>query len=210
MTGDGPEEGGGFVARWSRRKRGAAGAVEPDAAAPPADPAPDPAPAAPELTEAEWLAANGLPDPDSLARGDDFTAFLRPGVPALLRRRALRRLWTSNPVLANLDGLVDHGEDYTDAARVPEAMRTAYQVGRGMLRRIAETAETGGEGEAPSDARPATAPAVAQAPDAAEEAPVAVDAAGADAASDPPAATAEPGDPETDPPFRPRRMTFRT
>ncbi|AUH33441.1 DUF3306 domain-containing protein [Paracoccus tegillarcae] len=93
------------------------------------------------LSEPELLAQLGLPDPDGLRAGDDFTAFLRREVPDFLRRRALRRLWTSNPVLANLDGLVDHDDDFTDAATVKPGMRTAYQVGRGMIDRARAEAE---------------------------------------------------------------------
>ena len=57
-------------------------------------------------------------------------------VPGRLRARALRRLWGTNPVLANLDALVEYGEDYTDAATVVENMATTYEVGRGMLRHL--------------------------------------------------------------------------
>ncbi len=94
-----------------------------------------------ELTEAELLQSLGLPDPDSLSKGDDFTAFMARAVPEHLRRRALRKLWVSNPVLANLDGLVDHGEDYTDAATVMPDMKTAYQVGKGMMQHVMALAE---------------------------------------------------------------------
>lgn len=76
----------------------------------------------------------GLPDIDSLGPGSDFKAFMASDVPAQLRSLALRRLWRSNPVLANVDGLVDYGEDFTDAATVVENMQTAYQVGRGYRR----------------------------------------------------------------------------
>jgi hypothetical protein len=94
-----------------------------------------------EMTEAELLESLGLPDPDSLTKGDDFSAFMARAVPEHLRRRALRKLWVSNPVLANLDGLVDHGEDYTDAATVMPDMKTAYQVGQGMLQHVLALAE---------------------------------------------------------------------
>ncbi|MFU8777406.1 MAG: DUF3306 domain-containing protein, partial [Roseovarius sp.] len=57
-----------------------------------------------EKTDAELCEELGLPDPDDLQMGDDFRAFLDKAVPERLRRRALRRLWVSNPVLANLDG----------------------------------------------------------------------------------------------------------
>ena len=45
-----------------------------------------------------------------------------------------------NPTLANLDGLIDYGEDYTDAATVIENMQTAYEVGKGMLAHVEELA----------------------------------------------------------------------
>jgi hypothetical protein len=94
-----------------------------------------------DKTEAEILADLGLPDPDTMAMGDDFSAFMGRAVPEYLRRRALRKLWLSNPVLANLDGLVDHGEDYTDAATVIPGMQTAYQVGKGMMSHVIALAE---------------------------------------------------------------------
>jgi hypothetical protein len=59
-------------------------------------------------------------------------------VPDRLRRRALRRLWLANPALANLDGLLDYGEDFTDSATVIENMQTAYQVGKGMTEHVLE------------------------------------------------------------------------
>lgn len=85
-----------------------------------------------EKTDAELLEEFSLPDPDTLKEGDDVTAFMAREVPERLRRRALRQLWRLNPVLANVDGLVDYGEDFTDAATVIEGMQTAYQVGKGM------------------------------------------------------------------------------
>ena len=57
-------------------------------------------------------------------------------VPEHLRRMALRRLWKVNPVLANVDGLVEYGEDFTDSATVVENLQTTYQVGKGMLSHI--------------------------------------------------------------------------
>jgi hypothetical protein len=89
-----------------------------------------------EKTDEELLQELGLPDPDTLNPGDDFAAFMHSAVPERLRRRALRRLWASNPVLANLDGLVDYSDDFTDAATVLPDLRTAYEVGRGMYEHV--------------------------------------------------------------------------
>lgn len=93
-----------------------------------------------EKTDEEVLEELGLPDPDALQPGDDFSAFMAKAVPDRIRRRALRRLWLSNPALANLDGLLDYGEDFTDSATVVENLQTAYQVGKGMLKHVEELA----------------------------------------------------------------------
>ncbi len=88
------------------------------------------------MSDAEVLEALELPDPDTLKMGDDFKGFMGKAVPDRIRRRALRALWRSNPVLANVDQLVDYGEDFTDSATVIENMQTAYQVGKGMLKHV--------------------------------------------------------------------------
>ncbi|MGB3313721.1 MAG: DUF3306 domain-containing protein [Albidovulum sp.] len=116
--------------------------------------------AAAERSDEDILSELGLPDPDTMGQGDDFAAFLRSAVPERLRRRALRRLWRSNPVLANLDGLVDHGEDFTDKAVVVPGMMSTYQVGKGMLRHVmalAEVEEVTEEAEIAPEAEPAEA-----------------------------------------------------
>ena len=100
-----------------------------------------------ERPDEEVLAELELPDPDSMKQGDDFSAFMSDAVPERLRRRALRQLWRSNPVLANLDNLVDYGEDYTDAALVVENLQSAYQVGKGMLKHLEAMAEAAEEAE---------------------------------------------------------------
>ena len=94
-----------------------------------------------QKSDEEVLRELDLPDPDGLVEGDDFSVFLKRTVPERIRLRALRRLWTTNPVLANLDGLIDYGEDFTDAATVIENLQTAYRVGEGMARHVAAMAE---------------------------------------------------------------------
>ena len=145
---DREDRGEDFASRWSRRKRDARHAS--------AEPEPRPAArAAPveERSDRELLEELGLPEPESLKPGDDFSSFMAAAVPARLRNRALRRLWGSNPVLANLDGLIDYGEDFTNAATVPEVLNTAYRVGRGW----AEDAQEEGEEES-GEATPRTEP----------------------------------------------------
>ncbi len=105
-----------------------------------------------EKSDAEILAEFDLPDPDTLEAGDDVSGFMAKAVPDRLRRRALRRLWRLNPVLANVDGLVDYGEDYTDAACVIENIQTAYQVGKGMLAHVEALAAQAEMSEAETEA----------------------------------------------------------
>jgi hypothetical protein len=94
-----------------------------------------------------------LPDIASLGKDSDFSAFLRQGVSEEMRRQALRVLWRSDPVLANLDGLNDYDEDFTVVRTVAEAVRTAYETGKGYLEDedSAEPTEGGGAAEEPAE-----------------------------------------------------------
>ena len=91
-------------------------------------------------TDDEILDELGLSDPTTLKPGDDFAAFLKDAVPDRIKKVALRKLWTSNPILANVDGLLDYGEDFTDAAVGAGVVETTYQVGKGMLAHVQEMA----------------------------------------------------------------------
>lgn len=139
-----------FLSRWSKRKVEARQAPEhsPTEVATEECQEPTASPSA-ELTAEEMellsdealLEHFNLPDPDNLRQGDDFTAFMKKAVPARLRNRALRKLWLSNPALANVDMLLDYGDDFTDAATVIPGMATAYEVGKGIVRKIEELAD---------------------------------------------------------------------
>ena len=91
-----------------------------------------------EKTDVEILEELGLPDPDAMVQGDDFKAFLSKTVPAHLRKRALRKLWRSNPVLACVDGLNDYDDDYLSGSYGQGPISTTYQVGKGMLSHLLE------------------------------------------------------------------------
>lgn len=88
----------------------------------------------PEKSDEDILQELGLPSPESLMKGDSIAGFLKAGVPMRLRNRALRRLWLTDPVFANLDGLNDYDGDYTDAATVVKGLRSAYRPGKGYFR----------------------------------------------------------------------------
>lgn len=124
----------GFLERWSRRKQSEAQAetVDKDTAT-----LPEVAALTPEEEEERRLEleeyVHNLPDPETLDYDADFTPFLKDGVPEELKGRALQRLWRSHPTLANLDGLIEYGEDYTNAAMLGKAVRTIYKIGIGMI-----------------------------------------------------------------------------
>lgn len=129
---------------WSRRRA----AVAAEEAEPPATPPSVES----DLSDADAMMAFDLPDPDNLSLGDDIRGFMNAAVPDGLRRRALRKFWTLNPTLANLDGMVDYGGDFTDKATVVENLQTAYQVGKGMLRHVEEMARAAEEETIVADA----------------------------------------------------------
>ncbi|MBC8239944.1 MAG: DUF3306 domain-containing protein [Alphaproteobacteria bacterium] len=139
-NGDGP------IARWSRRKTEARvsdqGFPEPEALEP--------------ATSGDKLQANleavedrssdedrpPLPPIEDLDANSDYTQFLVDGVPEALTRAALRKLWLSDPVLANLDGLNDYDEDFNLIDKLIAAIDTNYKVGRGMLSEAEAISET--------------------------------------------------------------------
>jgi hypothetical protein len=133
---------------WSRRRAAVSAEAQAEIEAAEAEALAADQAALEEKTDEEILAELDLPDPDTLKQGDDFTRFLSKTVPDRIRRRALRKLWLSNPLLANVDGLVDYGEDFTDSALVVENLQTAYQVGKGMLSHVLALEEEAEKNEA--------------------------------------------------------------
>lgn len=143
-------------------------------------------------SDEEVLAELGLPDPETITSGEDVRAFMARVVPEHLRRRALRKLWRTDPALACLDGLVDYAEDYADAATVQPDLRSAYRVGKGMVRQIERLA-----GEDP----------VAPAGDAPVE--IAAPESAVEPGPDPTPVAEEHPDEAPDWRLNPRRMAFR-
>lgn len=144
----------GRLARWSQRKlaarkasRGSAAPTARDETPAPAEAetAPPPveksvpaaAPPAVQESAAEADApASGeskpvLPSLDELYADSDYTAFLAKDVPEALTRAALRKLWLSDPVFANLDGLNDYDQDYNLVEQAVTVAQSSFKVGRG-------------------------------------------------------------------------------
>lgn len=92
-----------------------------------------------ERSDEDILSELGLPHPDTLTKGDDFAAFMVKAVPEHLRKRALRKLWRSDPVLACVDGLNDYDDDYLTGSFNNAPIKTNYQVGKGLLEHVLDT-----------------------------------------------------------------------
>ena len=137
----------GRLSRWAERKAAARrGEILPEPAEetppPPAQSAslePDVAPDAEAAPADDEMPV--LPPIEELTAESDYTVFLNPKVSETVRRAALRKLWRSDPVLANLDGLNDYDEDYNVVDTIITSAQTAYRVGRGYVDEIEEKLE---------------------------------------------------------------------
>jgi Protein of unknown function (DUF3306) len=159
-------------------------------------------------SDADILRELSLQDPDQMVAGDDFSAFLRDEVPQRLQRRALRALWRSNPVLACVDDLLDYGDDFKAEGMGGVVIRTAYQIGKGMLAHVDEMEKqaTEASGEVSEEVPLQEAPDANTAAEVAQSAPAddAVVVGGTGIASDD---TADPAEAPTAQ-ITPRRMRF--
>lgn len=188
-----------FVTRWARLKAEqqepkpddttAPGLPHPPAQGLPA--ATSVAPEAPrddERSDAELLAEHGLPDIDSLTEDSDFTGFMKADVPERLRNLALRKLWRSNPVFANLDGMNEYDEDYSQVVEIVGSI-TNYRPGQGYI-----DEEPPSEDATEMEAEAVTGEAEASEEAGQEEAPPDAETAAADAATDETEPMAENGE----------------
>lgn len=119
---------GGFLSRWSERKRGGAAAET--------QPAPNSEDTNKTEDEKAWSEEEvqaKLAEVEAMKQGDDFKPLLAGALPEVVKRAALRKLWRSNPVFGILDGLNDYDLDYTIKPGVVENLRSAYQAGKGYV-----------------------------------------------------------------------------
>lgn len=134
------EAGEGFLSRWSRRKREVVEAPEPPpaeipvaAVAPPGSPEEEAGPPTPggqsatppaerpacPIPEIPAVDPASLPPIESLTVQSDFSAFLKPGVPSLLRNAALRRMWSLDPAIRDFIGPVEYQWDFNTPGSLP-------------------------------------------------------------------------------------------
>ncbi|MEM9576653.1 MAG: DUF3306 domain-containing protein [Pseudomonadota bacterium] len=139
---------------WARRRAAVEAEAQAEAEAQKAAAHKARAEALAQKDDAEVLAELGLPDPGAMQSGDDFSAFMNRDVPEHLRKQALRTLWRSNPVLACVDGLNEYDDDYRAAMLLQEPIKTAYQVGKGMLKHIEEMERQAADEDVSSDSDP--------------------------------------------------------
>jgi len=150
----------GFIERWSLRKRTARQpraeeghadqtAQAPTAAVPEVEPPAGP----PSEAAGDPEVVAQLPDLDSLDDASDFSVFLKEGVPDVIRRKALRKLWRVNPVLACLDGLNDYDEDYTVSEALVKGLKTVYETSKRYLDEDETAAPEGQAAEAETAAQ---------------------------------------------------------
>jgi hypothetical protein len=117
---DGTEEGKGFLARWSQRKREA---ERPEAR--PATPATESVEsprtdAAPSEDPAPEFDLSTLPKLEELTGSTDISAFLRKGVPEHLRNAALRKSWALDPAIRNyVNPALEYAYDWNAPGGVP-------------------------------------------------------------------------------------------
>lgn len=168
-----------FLERWSRRKTAARTRIKEPTPSVAAEPKPSPPPSTETSPSPAEIDPETLPDIESMDETSDFSVFMRDGVPEALRNRALRKLWQTDPAFNVVDGLLEYGEDYTDIAAVAEAVRSVYEVGKGMAGNADEDdappsgrdtpSEGGGSGETEARIAHEDGRADPMAPDAAEE-----------------------------------------
>ena len=76
-----------------------------------------------------------LPSTDTITAATDVRPWLAPGVPDAIKQKALRKIWSTNPIFSQIEPLQDYAEDFTDeAVAVPAGtLEMAYRIGRGFL-----------------------------------------------------------------------------
>ena len=137
---------GSFFQRWSNRKSSARSTEEEEAAEALAEDGAEEDGAEEDgedaLSDEELCEKYELQHPDQCEDPDQLDEFFKRPVPDRLKQIAMRRMWRLNPLFRFADEMVEYGENYTDAATVIPNMQTAYQVGKGYLKKILDEEET--------------------------------------------------------------------
>jgi hypothetical protein len=139
----------GFLRRWSERKRAAReGAVEAGAEVPEAVPevvagevGAEPVPEPDALTPEEVAA---LPPVETVSDLGELRRFLAKGVPDLMRRAALRRIWLLDPrIRDHVDVALDYAYDWNTPGGVPGSGALVSRAGVARMADALFARETG-------------------------------------------------------------------
>jgi hypothetical protein len=124
----------------------------------------------PAAGAAEPFDVTSLPPVELLDASSDFSAFLKPGVPAALRSAALRKAWTADPLIRDYLSPLDYGWDFNAPGGLPFGFADTLGEGAGKVLQLIRQAV--GEPEPPPEEG---APPLEPAPEAVplEELPVA-------------------------------------
>ncbi len=98
-----------------------------------------------ELTPEEVEVVAALPPIETLTDESDFAPFMSGKVPEFIRRKALRVLWKTHPIITHLDGMNDYDDDFNVVhTLIDAATQSSYKVGRGQESALEpeESAET--------------------------------------------------------------------
>lgn len=171
------DEGGGFLARWARRKSQArSGVVEPDRPAPAPQPLPPAAAVPPPREAVQAVASSAVPAAETPARTEpappaptmddvaaltpdaDFGRFVARDVDPGVRNAAMKKLFT-DPHYNVMDGLDIYIDDYGKPDPIPPSMLRGLAQSRLLGLFNDEPADKAG---APRDDKPLLATATAE------------------------------------------------
>jgi len=125
-----------FLARWARRKRGAARKAHTGPKKTGCDAAPEVAASLPPEETQLLLDPASLPPIDSIGAGSDIRPFLSASVPADLTRAALRRAWSVDPAIRDFVGLSENSWDFNALGGVPGFGSLTAEDARRLLARV--------------------------------------------------------------------------
>lgn len=132
------------LSSWSKRKLAVAEEAKNDALAE-EDIVDEEAAAALALEhEANREAAEAV-DLETIDEDTDFSVFMKDGVPNLLKKSAMAILWRTNPIFANVDGLVDYDDDFGSPDLNMKTFESAYKIGKGYLDKVEDDEEDNDE-----------------------------------------------------------------
>ena len=101
--------------------------------------------------EANREAAEAI-DLETIDEDTDFSVFMKDGVPDLLKKSAMAILWRTNPIFANVDGLVDYDDDFGSPDLIMKTFESAYKIGKGYLDKVEEEDDEDSPEEVAEDA----------------------------------------------------------